>query len=119
MRPALVYDGDCPFCANYVQLLKLRERWPDLELVNARENAGHHAVERVRRAGLKIDEGMALVSDSGIAHGADSIHALARQGGMLNAILFSGRRRSRVLYPALRTGRNLALKLLGRRKLGF
>ena len=31
----IVYDGDCPFCRNYVGLLKLRERL-DVHLVDAR-----------------------------------------------------------------------------------
>jgi predicted DCC family thiol-disulfide oxidoreductase YuxK len=116
---ALVYDGECPFCANYVALLRLRERCPSLELVNAREEPDHPAVREVKAAGLKIDEGMALVEGGVIHHGADAMQVLASHGGQLNSALFANTRRARVLYPILRAGRNLTLAILGRRKLGF
>jgi hypothetical protein len=57
--------------------------------------------------------------------GADCIHVLSllsdRRGvlGCLNGIIFRHQALSRVLYPVLRLGRNLALKLLGRQKLGL
>jgi len=116
---ALVYDGGCPFCANYVALLRLRERCPSLELVNAREEPDHPAVREVRAAGLEIDEGMALVEDGVIRYGADAMEVLAQLGGRLNGALFGTPRRARALYPILRAGRNLVLRILGRTKLGF
>lgn len=119
MKPAVVYDGDCPFCANYVELLKLRETWPDLELVNARESPDHPAAAKVRHAGLVIDDGMAVVAGDQIYHGADAMHRLSRYGGSLNRNLFRSRAVARTLYPFLRWGRMIVLRLLGRRKLGF
>lgn len=102
---ALVYDGDCPFCANYAALIKLRAKWPDIELVNAREKPDHPAATRVKREGLLIDEGMAVVEDDNIHYGADATQFLT---GIPKPI-----------YPFLRAGRNLTLRLLGRKKLGF
>jgi predicted DCC family thiol-disulfide oxidoreductase YuxK len=124
-RPILVYDGQCPFCANYVRLLRLRERFPDLQLLDARENRDHPAVRRLAARGLILDDGMALLDGDRVYHGAESIHALAEfepaSGlfGRINRWIFRSRRRSAALYPALRGGRNLLLRLLGRRKLGF
>jgi predicted DCC family thiol-disulfide oxidoreductase YuxK len=124
-RSILVYDGQCPFCANYVRLLRLRELFPDLQLLDARENRDHPAVHRLRAHGLLVDEGMALLNGEQIYHGAESIRALAEFGrhdglfGRINNWVFRTQVRSRLLYPLLRAGRNLVLRLLGRRKLGF
>lgn len=124
-RPTLVYDGECPFCANYVRLLHLRERFPDLQLLDARLNRDHPALRQLNARGLRVDEGMALLSGDRIYHGADSIHALTEFGrpdgafGRINNWVFRSPRRSAFLYPLLRGGRNLVLRLLGRKKLGF
>jgi predicted DCC family thiol-disulfide oxidoreductase YuxK len=121
----LAYDGECPFCANYVELLRLRESFPELEMIDARQAPDHPAVRLIRQRGLRLDDGMALVEGDVIYHGADSIHALANRGtsrstfSRLNRALFKSRSVSTALYPVLRAGRNLTLKLLGRRKLGF
>ena len=115
----LLYDGDCPFCSNYVAFLNLRERFPDLELVNLREDPQHEAVASVQAMDLKLDEGMALVKANGeVIYGAEAINELA-EDGTLNGWLFGSKRRSKAIYPALKAGRKITLKLLGRKKLGF
>jgi predicted DCC family thiol-disulfide oxidoreductase YuxK len=35
-KMVLVYDGECPFCRNYVRLMSLRKAVGDIELVDAR-----------------------------------------------------------------------------------
>lgn len=121
----LVYDGECPFCANYVELLRLRESFPGLQLLDARNQRDHPVVRSIIARGIRIDDGMALIIGDAIYHGADSIHALALRGGdhsavgRLSRIVFRSRARSNAIYPMLRAGRNLVLRLLGRSKLGF
>jgi predicted DCC family thiol-disulfide oxidoreductase YuxK len=121
----LVYDGECPFCANYVELLRLRESFPGLQLLDARSQRDHPVVRSIIARGIRIDDGMALITGDSIYHGADSIHALALHGGhhsavaRLSRIVFRSRARSNAIYPMLRAGRNLVLRLLGRSKLGF
>src|SRR5215468_10243321 len=106
----LVYDGQCPFCANYVALLRLRETFPGLQLLDARAQRDHPLVQSLAPRGVRIDDGMALVVGDQIHHGAESIHQLAlrvadRTGfGRLNWVLFRSRLRSAVLYPWLRAG---------------
>lgn len=117
----LVYDGDCPFCSRYVRYLRLRESVGRLRLINARD--GGPMVDEVRRAGHDLDEGMVLKIGGRFYHGADCIHALALLSGgssafnRLNALIFRAPRTARLLYPVLRSGRNLALWGLGREKL--
>ncbi len=119
----LVYDGECPFCANYVELLSLREQFPGLVLVNAREEKDHEAVKKMLQAGFVVDEGMALIEDDTIFYGAAAIYSLARPSnsvfGRLNWWIFKSQRRAVLLYPILKFGRSIVLKMLGRRKLGY
>ena len=117
----IVYDGQCPFCSRYVKLVRLRESVGQVRLVNARE--GGPLVEELQRAGVDLDEGMALKLDGRLYHGHDCIHMLALLStpssafNRLTAALFRSPRAARLLYPVLRAGRNAALRLLGRSKI--
>lgn len=117
----VIYDGDCPFCSAYVKMVRLREAAGKVELLNAREP--HPIVDEVVAAGFNLDEGMALKIGDEILHGDAVIHRLALMTGpssifnRLNWWIFRSPTRSRLLYPWMRGGRNLALRLLGRRKL--
>ena len=114
----LLYDGECPFCSRYVRHVRLREAIGPITLANAREHAA--LVDEVRRLGFDVDTGMVLKLDGNYYHGADCIHALALlttpSGGFnrLNAWMFRSATAARLLYPVLRAGRNLTLRLLGR-----
>jgi len=117
----VVYDGDCPFCSSYVKLLRLREAAGSIVLLNARED--HPVVRRVEQHGVVLDQEMALVMGRNIYSGGECINRLAlmsTQSGLfnrLNAALFSSPKFSRIAYPFLRCGRNLALKALGRKQI--
>lgn len=123
-KPActVVYDGDCPFCSRYARWLRLRGAGVSLELVSARSD--HPVVRRLVRGGHDLDQGMALVCGERIHTGADALQRLAVLGSRsgpwdrLNAWVFRSRLRARLLYPVLRAGRNLALRILGRRRIG-
>lgn len=114
----LLYDGDCPFCSRYVRHVRLREAIGPIAMANAREHAA--LVDEVRRLGFDVDTGMVLKLDGNYYHGADCIHALALLTtpsgwfNRLNSWMFRSATASRLLYPVLRTGRNLTLRLLGR-----
>jgi predicted DCC family thiol-disulfide oxidoreductase YuxK len=117
----LLYDGECPFCSRYVRHVRLRDAVGQITLANAREHAA--LVEEVQRLGFTVDTGMVLKLDGNYYHGADCIHALALLTtpsgwfNRINSLVFRSPTISRVLYPVLRTGRNLTLRLLGRSRL--
>jgi predicted DCC family thiol-disulfide oxidoreductase YuxK len=117
----IVYDGQCPFCSRYVALLRLREALGRVALIDARQ--GGPLVDEIRAAGLDLDDGMVLKMDGRLYHGDECIHRLAllsTPSGLfnrVNAAMFRSPTASRLLYPVLRTGRNAALRLLGRPKL--
>lgn len=122
LKPTIIYDGECPFCSRYVSLLRLRDALGSVELLNARD--GGPLVEEIRRRGLDLDQGMVLAIDGQLFHGAECLHRLALMTtgsgifNRVNAWIFRSRTASEILYPALRAGRNAALALLGRTKIG-
>lgn len=119
----LIYDGECPFCSRYVSLVRIKEAAGQLQLIDAR--GGGPEVEEIRARGLIIDEGMVLVMNGQYFHGDDCLNRLAllsTRSGIFNRInfwLFQSALVARICYPVLRFGRNLALRLLGKHKLGF
>lgn len=117
----LVYDKHCPLCRAYCRMLRIRESVGQLRMVDARE---HTAIrDEITARGLDIDQGMVLKMGDNLYYGADAIHALAlisSRSGLFNRLnyqVFKSPILSRWLYPVLRAGRNLLLKLLGKNKI--
>jgi predicted DCC family thiol-disulfide oxidoreductase YuxK len=117
----VIYDGECPFCTKYVELLRLREAVGPVNMISARDD--HPAVRYAISRGVDFDQEMALIMHGKIHSGPDCIHRLALMStgaGFFNAItarIFSSRRLTGLFYPALRAGRNLTLRLMGRGKI--
>ncbi len=119
--PRIIYDGDCPFCSSYVGLLRLRETFGEVELMNARECP--ELVVELARQKMDLDEGMVLVLNGEYFHGSECIHRLALLAtasntfNLVNKFIFERKRLAAILYPILRFGRNLSLKILGINKI--
>lgn len=113
----LIYDKECPACNNYCQTVRIKETVGDLKIINARESS--EVMEEITNAGLDIDQGMVLKMGGEIYFGSDAIHALAlisSRSGLFNRMnywMFKSKYLSKLLYPVLRTCRNILLKLLG------
>lgn len=110
---AIVYDGDCPFCRAYVTMTKITNAGPTL--VNARERPD--LVRTLAQSGIDLDSGMAVYYQGRIYTGGEAMHLLAllsRPSGLVEKLasaLLRRRRFALLVYPALRLGRNLLLKL--------
>ncbi|HUQ36137.1 MAG TPA: DCC1-like thiol-disulfide oxidoreductase family protein [Aestuariivirga sp.] len=117
----LVYDGECPVCSAYCKALAIRQLDSHFEIVNARQH--HPILEIINEMGVNMDDGFVLKIGNEYFHGADAIHRLALIStgvgpfNRLNYLIFQSAYLSKVLYPLLRTGRNILLRLLGRKKL--
>jgi predicted DCC family thiol-disulfide oxidoreductase YuxK len=117
----IVYDGECPFCSSYVELVSLKESIGAVELKNARD--GGPEVEKIIASGFDLDEGMVLLYEGTYYHGAACLHMitlLSAPETTFNRIcrmLFRSERMAKILYPVLRAGRNAILRLLGRKKI--
>jgi len=117
----LIYDKQCPLCDNYCQMVRIRESIGSLELIDARKDSAH--LKQITNQGLDIDQGMVLIMNGQLYYGSKAVHVLALVGsrsGLFNRInywVFSSEMAASALYPVLRFGRNLLLKLLGKTKI--
>ena len=117
----LIYDKECPACDFYCQIVRIHQSVGDLVLIDARENP--EVLKEITAEGLDIDQGMVLKMGGQLYYGAYAIHLLAllssRSGvfNRLNYWLFSSKKVAGILYPILRSCRNLLLKILGKTKI--
>lgn len=114
-----IYDGDCPLCTMAANALQIRKAVGPLHLLNAREENGHPVLLQIQSKGLNLDEGMVILFQDTYYHGADALHVMALLGtgqgwfNRLNAWLFRSQILSALCYPAMRTVRNIALRIKG------
>ncbi len=117
----LVYDKECPACNNYCKMVRIRESVGQLQLVDAREDTP--IMQEITAAGLDIDDGMVLKMGDQLYYGSDAIHALSlisSKSGIFNKLnywVFKSKRVSHVVYPMMRAGRAVLLKLLRKTKI--
>lgn len=117
----LVYDRECPVCNAYGRAVRIRESLGDLKITNARDHS--EVLDEITAKGLDVDQGMVLKMGDQLYYGTDAIHTLALISSRsdlfnrLNYWMFRSKPLSAVLYPVLRSFRNLLLKILGRSKI--
>jgi len=120
-RIEVVYDRECPVCEFYCQRVDVQESLGRLERVDAREDS--EVMTDITALGLDIDEGMVVRVGDDIHYGSDAIHELALLSsgkGFINRLAswtFGSRALSRILYPILKSIRNLLLKILGKSRI--
>ncbi|MGU3538886.1 DCC1-like thiol-disulfide oxidoreductase family protein [Methylobacterium sp. A54F] len=118
-RLSVVYDGECPFCSNYVRLMALRRSVGPVALIDAR--LGGSLVEDIRQRGYDLDKGMVVRYGQHLYFGADALVLLSQLSedetriGRGLARLLRSPARARFLYPLMKLGRRATLLLLGRR----
>lgn len=120
---ALIYDRECPVCTAYSCSVGVDEsQAAGVRRINARDGEDE-LVRQAKAAGLDLDDGMVVVHQGKLYHGADALNIMARLapsrgfGNRLNKLLFANPTIARLSYPVLRAGRNMLLRLLGRKKI--
>lgn len=119
--PQIIYDGECPFCSDYVAKLHLEATVGEVKLINARNQP--ELVKQLAKQGYELDKGMVFTHNDQTYFGADAIHQLALLStntswfNRLNNWLFGIKWMAFFAYPLLRLGRNTTLMLLGRKPL--
>ena len=120
-QTSLIYDGECPVCIAYSDAVDTDSSAGALKRIDARSD--NALVKRATEEGLDLDDGMVLVHQGKLYHGADALHMMARLAprkglsNRLNRLLFGSRTLSHLSYPLLRAGRNGLLRLRGRAKI--
>lgn len=119
----IYYDSECPFCQNYLKLIKLKENLGEVHLISLREKVA--VAQSFKARGLDPDEGMIVQYEGREYYGSEAINFLAKHSSsenrfsILNKKLFSASGMARFFYPMMKAGRNLTLFLLGRTKISF
>ena len=114
-----VYDGECPFCNYFAQLLELKSGLPSLQLIDGRENL--EQLTELYKKGYDLNKGAILITKGEIKHGSDAINWICSELKETNdslleilRIIFTSNKRSRMIFPFLLWGRRISLTVKGK-----
>ena len=109
-----IYDGECPFCNHFAQLLVLKSKLPTLEILDGRENLAQ--LTELYKKGYDLNKGAILINNGEIKHGAEAINWICIQmnepdDALLEIlkIIFTSNYRSKAIFPFLLWGRRILL----------
>jgi predicted DCC family thiol-disulfide oxidoreductase YuxK len=118
-KSLFIYDGECPFCKYFAQLLELKSCLPELEILDGRKNLA--LLSQLYKQGYDLNKGAILIQNENIMHGADAINWICSKvkepsDSMLEflRIIFTSNKRTKFLFPFLLWGRRLSLTLKGK-----
>ena len=63
-----IYDGECPFCNHFAELLEFKSKINNIIILNARKN--QNIIKSLLKKGYDIDNGAILMKGNEIFHGA-------------------------------------------------
>ncbi len=114
-----IYDGECPFCNHFAQLLELKSSLQGIEIIDGRKNLS--LLSQLYKQGYDLNKGAILISNGKIRHGADAINWICSEikepsDSLLEVlrIIFTSNKRTNFLFPFLLWGRRLSLTLKGK-----
>ena len=118
-KSIFIYDGECPFCNHFAQLLELKSSLPAFEVLDGRKNLS--LLSQLYKQGYDLNKGGILLVNGNILHGAEAVHWICTQiknpsDSLLEIlrIIFTSSNRTKVLFPFLLWGRRLLLTLKGK-----
>jgi len=112
-----IYDGACPICNYAAHAFRIREKYGELHLLDARTETSHALLVEINRRRLDLDEGMVIVADGRFYHGKTALLFMVQFGeqqgwfNYVNTQLFRSSTMASMLYPLLRGVRNLLINL--------
>ena len=109
-----IYDGECPFCNHFAELLEIKSNVNNIKILDGRKNLT--LIKCLLEKGYDIDKGAILLKDEDIFHGAEAINTICKQINnpsssllLLLSRLFKSTKRTKVLFPLLVRARRFAL----------
>lgn len=110
-----IYDGQCPFCNHFAQLIEIKSGIRNLEIKNARE------MPSALPKGYDMDQsGAILFVDNEMLFGSSAINYICKQikdpsDTLLEIlrIVFKSRMKTRLLFPLLLFARRVSLCFKG------
>lgn len=73
MKLALYYDGDCPFCSKYADILRLQSCY-ELKIYNAREESSWQTCKK----NIKLDDGVIFIVNGSCFQGVEALDMLLK-----------------------------------------
>ena len=109
-----IYDGECPFCNHFAELLEIKSKITNIKILDGRKNLT--LIESLLEKGYDLDKGAILLKDEDIFHGADAINIICKQISdpsssllLLLSRVFKSNKRTKVIFPLLIRARRFAL----------
>ena len=119
VKRLFIYDGECPFCNYFAQLLELKSSLPGIEIIDGRKNLS--LLSQLYNQGYDLNKGAILINNGKIMHGADAINSICSEiiepsDSLLEVlrIIFSSNKRAKFFFPFLLWGRRLSLTIKGK-----
>ena len=114
-----IYDGECPFCNYFAQLLELKSNVKDLSFIDARDNLPQMTI--LLKQGYDINDGAILRIKDEILTGSEAINYICSiiedpSDSLLSVLklIFKSKKRSSLLFPFLIYSRRLLLLIKGK-----
>ena len=114
-----IYDGECPFCNHFEQLIELKSYLPEFQILDGRKNLA--LLTQLYNQGYDLNKGAILINNENIMHGADAINWICSEikqpsDSLLEVlrIIFTSNKMTNFLFPFLLWGRRLSLTLKGK-----
>tara|TARA_B100000614_G_C14349447_1_gene412408 strand:- start:178 stop:558 length:381 start_codon:yes stop_codon:yes gene_type:complete len=109
-----IYDGECPFCNYFAELLELKSNINNIEILDGRQNLT--LIKSLFNKGYDLDKGAILLKDKDIFHGAEAINTICKKINnpsssllFLLSKIFNSNKRTKFLFPLLIRARRFAL----------
>ena len=109
-----IYDGECPFCNHFAELLELKSKIEHITILDGRKNK--KLINSLLDKGYDLDKGAILFKNDNIYHGAEAIKTVCQQiknpsGNLLKLLskIFKSNKRTNLLFPLLLRARRFAL----------
>ena len=109
-----IYDGECPFCNHFAELLEIKSKINNIKILDGRKNLS--IIRSLLDKGYDIDKGAILLKDDDIFHGAKAINVICKEvnnpsSNLLKILssIFKSNKRTKFLFPFLLRARRFAL----------
>ena len=109
-----IYDGECPFCNHFAELLEIKSKIPHITVINGRKNL--NIINSLLDKGFDLDKGAVLIKGDDIFHGAEAINTICKEVEnpssrllQILSVTFKSTKRTNFLFPLLIRARRLAL----------
>ncbi len=109
-----IYDGECPFCNNFAELLEIKSEINNIKIIDGRKNL--NIIKSLLEKGYDLDKGAILLKDEDIFHGANAINTICKEiknptSNLLKILssVFKSNKRTRFFFPLLLVARRFTL----------